>query len=1057
MFMTTVPHRLLSTVWVLASFASLSLGGCAAVYDNKVGITPQSVPILWNTNGPAQVLIPAAVGSNGTVYDAGDEGPAPTASVPSPGLPVPIPTDPYQTPSMNGCPALPSGVTISTPTNCSATLGATFTTTPLGPAELNATAATVGTFAYTPGEGTFLSAGTQTLSVTFTPADTTHYSVTTRTVQIVVTDPTSTAGQALLVPESVQIVGGGYVDGVFFHPLQKNLRYVRTDVGGAYRWTQLGTTTATGTTATCPGYVNGAGVATAARGNNGEFLQCGYWTPLLDYVGRANAGDTGVESLGLDPSDPQRLYLSTGLNYNNDPTQQNHFLLSDNQGSTFTQVNAPFPINGNDNGRDAGERFAVDPNLGTTIYYGSRTAGLWKSLDRGLTWNQVTTFPVTGKTAGAGVVFITFVPSSGISGTATPVIYAGVSDYNYYNANGSNNGTPVYSSLYRSVDSGATWQAVPGQPTSVPNPGGGSSPANYNLTPIHAAFGPDGVSNSQGSLYLTYFSDQGPGDSSPGAGGVYEYTPTVGTPGGAGTWTNLTPSSIRSGNDDGGYSGITLDAQRPGVIMVSTMDDYANGDAIYRSLNYGQTWTIVEQGKSGAINDDAFSPWLDFGTPALLVGTENWPSALAIDPFNSNHAVFGSGATLWDTQNLLATDVNQQPIFSVGAYGSAPSGVKQVPGGSSIEETAVLGLSSPPTGAVLLSAVGDLGTFVHTSLDASPALGADAGPLFTTGTSVDFAQNAALTLVRVGMGSNANAANAPSYQYPSGTPVLCTPQNSSGQTCTPVQVPLLFATSTNQGAQNGWTGYPTLYAAPNLQSVTPTTKISAGGGTVAISADATSIVWATVDFPPACTGDGGNTWTPAVNGIIGAQVVSDRVTPGQYYMYDSNSGKLLMGVATVSPVTSTNAFQCSLTFNTQSTLPAGSAGQLSASFGGAGDIWLAINGSSNPSANGLYHSTNAGTTLTQAGSFTQSYAVGVGAPATSSATSTYSKPAVYTAAVGASGYGFYRSIDNGATWVNVSNPAHLLGFVSHIVGDARTFGRFYIGTGGRGIAYVDSR
>ena len=159
----------------------------------------------------------------------------------------------------------------------------------------------------------------------------------------------------------------------------------------------------------------------------------------------------------------------------------------------------------------------------------------------------------------------------------------------------------------------------------------------------------------------------------------------------------------------------------------------------------------------------------------------------------------------------------------------------------------------------------------------------------------------------------------------------------------------------------------------------------------------------------------------------------------------------------MSPVTSTNAFQCSLTFNTQSTLPAGSAGQLSASFGGAGDIWLAINGSSNPSANGLYHSTNAGKTLTQAGPFTQSYAVGVGAPATSSATSTYSKPAVYTAAVGASGYGFYRSIDNGATWVNVSNPAHLLGFVSHIVGDARTFGRFYIGTGGRGIAYVDSR
>jgi hypothetical protein len=488
------------------------------------------------------------------------------------------------------------------------------------------------------------------------------------------------------------------------------------------------------------------------------------------------------------------------------------------------------------------------------------------------------------------------------------------------------------------------------------------------------------------------------------------------------------------------------------------MDDYSNGDAIYRSLNYGQTWTIVEQNASGAINDIAFSPWITSQTRNLYVSTENWPSSLAIDPFNSSHAVFGTGETLWDTQNLTATDVNQQPIFSVGAYGSAPSGVKQLPGGSSIEETVVNGLSSPPTGAPLLSAVGDLGTFMHTSLDSSPQYGAATAPLFTTGTSVDFAQNLSLTVVRVGMGVSATggyATNAPSYQS-NGT--LCTSQTSSTVTCTQVQVPLLFATTATQGvAGNDWQGYPTLYAAPNLQSVTPTTQLSAGGGTVAISADATSIVWATVDFPPACTGDGGNTWTPAVNGIIGAQVVSDRVTPGQYYMYDPASGKLLMGVATVSPVTSSNAFKCSLTFNTQSTLPANSPGQLTASFGGAGDVWLAINGSSLVSANGLYHSTNAGKTLTLTGSFTQAYAVGVGAPATSSATSAYSKPAVYTAAVGASGYGFYRSIDNGVTWVNVSNPAHLLGSVSHIVGDARIFGRYYIGTGGRGIAYADSK
>jgi hypothetical protein len=1029
MFMTSVSRRLTSTVWVLASLVSLGLAGCAAKYDNKVGITPQPAQILWNTNGPAQLFTP----------------PAPDPTNPDPVVPpAPAPT----------------------------TFGTLLSTTPLGPAELNATANTPGSFVYSPAEGTLLSSGTQTLSVTFTPTDTTHYKATTDTVQIIVSDPTSVAGQAALVPESVQIIGGGYVDGVFFHPKQQYLRYVRTDVGGAYRWTQLGTAATSSVPPTCPGYFKDPNnpdptkrQPTAARGNNGEFLQCGYWVPLLDFVGRANAGDMGVESIGLDPSDPMRLYLSTGLNYNNDPAQQNHFYLSGDQGNTFTQVVAPFPINGNDNGRDAGERFAVDPNLGTTIYYGSRTAGLWKSLDRGLTWAPVASFPVTGKTAGAGVVFVTFVASSGTSGTATPVIYAGVSDYNYYDSNGGNNGSPVYSSLYRSVDSGATWLAVPGQPASVKNPGGGSSPTTYNLTPIHSVFGPDGVASSQGSLYITYFSDQGPGDNYPGAGAVFEYTPTVGIPAGPGTWTDITPKAVRTSGDDGGYSGITLDAERPGVIMVSTMDDYNKGDAIYRSLNYGKTWTILEQNTSGAINDVASSPWITSQSRNPLVGTENWPSSLAIDPFDSNHAEFGTGETLWDTQNLLATDVNLQTIFSVGAYGSAPSGVKQVKGGSSIEETVVLSLSSPPTGAVLLSSVGDDGTFVHLSPDVSPVLGAATNPLFTTGTSVDFAQNAALTVVRVGSGVNTTgtggySTTAPSYQTPSGggAPILCTAQNSSGKTCTQVKIPLLLAITATQGiAGSDWVGFPTLFAAPNLQSVTPSTQLSAGGGTVAISADATTIVWATVDFPPACTGDGGNTWTPAVNGIIGAQVISDRVTPGQFYMYDSKSGTLLMGIATVSPVTSANPFQCSLTFNTQATLPPYSYGQLTASVGGAGDIWLAVNGSAVTTANGLYHSTDAGKTLTLKGAFSQAYAVGVGAAATSAATPAYSKPAIYTAATGASGYGFYRSIDNGATWVNVSNPAHLLGFVGQIVGDARKFGRYYIGTGGRGISYVDSQ
>lgn len=62
--------------------------------------------------------------------------------------------------------------------------------TPLGAAQLNATASVPGTFAYSPASGAVLAAGTQTLSVTFTPTDTAHYTTATATVQLIVNKAT---------------------------------------------------------------------------------------------------------------------------------------------------------------------------------------------------------------------------------------------------------------------------------------------------------------------------------------------------------------------------------------------------------------------------------------------------------------------------------------------------------------------------------------------------------------------------------------------------------------------------------------------------------------------------------------------------------------------------------------------------------------------------------------------------------------------------------------------------------------------------------------------------
>src|SRR5260221_535333 len=65
--------------------------------------------------------------------------------------------------------------------------------TALSATQLNATANTVGTFAYAPAAGTTLNAGTsQSLSVTFTPTDTANYTTATRTVSIDVAKATPT-------------------------------------------------------------------------------------------------------------------------------------------------------------------------------------------------------------------------------------------------------------------------------------------------------------------------------------------------------------------------------------------------------------------------------------------------------------------------------------------------------------------------------------------------------------------------------------------------------------------------------------------------------------------------------------------------------------------------------------------------------------------------------------------------------------------------------------------------------------------------------------------------
>jgi xyloglucan-specific exo-beta-1,4-glucanase len=216
----------------------------------------------------------------------------------------------------------------------------------------------------------------------------------------------------------VVIGGGGFVSGIITSREVPNLIYARTDVGGAYRWSE-----------------------DAER-----------WLPLSDWVSEDEVGLFGIESLALDAREPSRVYMLAGINYFNGG--KTALLASDDYGQTFrvTEVTTQFTAHGNGMGRQSGERLAVDPNDGNVLFTGTRQDGLFSSSDRGLTWSALEALDVGATPNGNGIAFVLFDQASGEPGSPTPHLYVGVSRASETN-------------LYESRDGGGTFVPVAGQPT----------------------------------------------------------------------------------------------------------------------------------------------------------------------------------------------------------------------------------------------------------------------------------------------------------------------------------------------------------------------------------------------------------------------------------------------------------------------------------------------------------------------------------------------------------------------------------------------------------------
>ncbi|MFJ9114564.1 cellulose binding domain-containing protein [Streptomyces sp. NPDC102394] len=658
--------------------------------------------------------------------------------------------------------------------------------------------------------------------------------------------PSTTLAADTYTWKNARIDGGGFVPGIVFNRTEKNLAYARTDIGGAYRWQQSTKT----------------------------------WTPLLDSVGWNEWGHTGVVSLASDSVDPDKVYAAVGTYTNSwDPTN-GAVLRSADRGASWQKTDLPFKLGGNMPGRGMGERLAIDPNKDSVLYLGAPSGkGLWRSTDSGVTWSQVTNFPNVGNyqqdpndTTGyasdnQGIVWVTFDESTGSSGSATKTIYVGVADKD--------------NAVYRSTDAGATWTRLAGQPTG------------------HLAH--KGVLDAEnGYLYLAYSDKGGPYDG--GKGQVWRYATA------SGTWTNISP--VAEADTYYGFSGLTVDRRHPGTVMTTAYSSWWPDTQIFRSTDSGATWTKAWDYTSYPDRADRYtidvssSPWLTFGahpSPPEQSPKLGWMTeSLEIDPFDSNRMMYGTGATLYGTENLTQWD-------SGGKFTVKP----MVQG---LEETAVNDLASPPSGAPLLSALGDIGGFRHTDLTKVPSM-MFTSPTFTTTTSLDFAETNPNTVVRVG-------------DLDSGPHI---------------------AFSTDNGAN--W------FAGTDPSGVS-------GGGTVAAASDGSRFVWSPVGTGVQYTTGFGSSWQASSGIPTGAVVESDRMDPKTFYGF--KSGKFYVSSDGGATFTASSA----------SGLPSGDSVRFKALPGTKGDVWLA--GGASDGAYGLWHSTDGGASFTRLPNVEQADTIGFG-------------------------------------------------------------------------------
>ncbi len=391
---------------------------------------------------------------------------------------------------------------------------------------------------------------------------------------------------------NVEVGGCGFVTGTVFHPTEPGLVYARTDVGGIYR---LDTAT-------------------------------NRWIALNDDIGGTNNEfqHLGVLSIGLDPSDANRVYIATGQYGGTESWKlPSRIYRSTNRGASWiSYATSGFKMAGNGEARGTGERMAVDPLNGQNILLGTSDSGIWRSSDYGASWTRMTNFTP------ASINFVVYAPANHVNPGPHRRVYAAAN-------------TTTAQSFWFSDNNGSTWSEVPNHPGSTPG---------SELMPIQGTFDAAGV------FYSTWGNATGPSNGS-SRFGVFKLAAN------GSSWTSILPPT-----GQGSFSGISADPNVAGHVVVSTLHRWWPGDEIYRSLDGGTTWNETLRNGNGS-RSNGNSPWSAW--PGV-----HWVSDVDIDPFNSNRAIFNTGFGLFQTTNLATSGTARTwTFFNDGLEEAVPLGL----------------------------------------------------------------------------------------------------------------------------------------------------------------------------------------------------------------------------------------------------------------------------------------------------------------------------------------------------------------------------------------------